>query len=232
MPTPSGITLEDLKKLDSKNLSNDEKTLFTSVIYNYVESGSNWVLLPELTSDVESMISEFKRGLCKLWKLSFGAVIEVNPNWIRLVSEGVVDAKLIDAAEEMSKQSIKRATDFAKQLKDNDIEGDVVILWDLSSNSEMVLDSEGKVRANRINVSAEFLRSLIKDSGYVLCDSYEAVLNDTVDGVAYIIAKDPNADDLSGLTKDAADKEYADSIEELQNAYKKNDEDSSEMLFL
>lgn len=146
-----------------------EQAVVSAVVGNYLTYGSNWVILPNLTRDIEELVDGLvQQGICKLWKLTFGGVLEVSPRWL---SEKLsfLGAKTLQEALGKSKAGWSKVQKYFCS-KDTPDEG-YVILWGVTNEDKMNLtdSTDDKDAIPCFNVSMQALRAQLFKVGYELC---------------------------------------------------------------
>lgn len=146
-----------------------EQAVVSAVVGNYLTYGSNWVILPNLTRGIEELVDGLvQQGICKLWKLTFGGVLEVSPRWL---SEKLsfLGAKTLQEALDKSKAGWSKVQKYFCS-KDTPDEG-YVILWGVTNEDKMNLtdSTDDKDAIPCFNVSMQALRAQLFKVGYELC---------------------------------------------------------------
>lgn len=146
-----------------------EQAAVSAVVGNYLTYGSNWVILPKLTKDIEELVADLiRQGICKLWKLTFGGVLEVSPRWLneKLSFLGV---ETLQEALGKSKAGWSKVQKYFCS-KDTPDEG-YVILWGVANEDKMNLtdSADDKDAIPCFNVSMQALRAQLFKVGYELC---------------------------------------------------------------
>lgn len=146
-----------------------EQAVVSAVVGNYLTYGSNWVILPNLTKDIEELVDGLvQRGICKLWKLTFGGVLEVSPRWLN-EKLSFLGAKTLQEALGKSKAGWSKVQKYFCS-KDTPDEG-YVILWGVTNEDRMNLtdSTDDKDAIPCFNVSMQALRAQLFKVGYELC---------------------------------------------------------------
>lgn len=146
-----------------------EQAVVSAVVGNYLTYGSNWVILPNLTKDIKELVDGLvQQGICKLWKLTFGGVLEVSPRWLN-EKLSFLGAKTLQEALGKSKAGWSKVQKYFCS-KDTPDEG-YVILWGVTNEDKMNLtDSiDDKDAIPCFNVSMQALRAQLFKVGYELC---------------------------------------------------------------
>ena len=146
-----------------------EQAVVSAVVGNYLTYGSNWVILPNLTKDIEELVDGLvQQGICKLWKLTFGGVLEVSPRWLN-EKLSFLGAKTLQEALGKSKAGWSKVQKYFCS-KDTPDEG-YVILWGVTNEDKMNLtdSTDDKDAIPCFNVSMQALRAQLLKVGYELC---------------------------------------------------------------
>lgn len=146
-----------------------EQAVVSAVVGNYLTYGSNWVILPNLTRDIEELVDGLvQQGICKLWKLTFGGVLEVSPRWLN-EKLSFLGAKTLQEALGKSKVGWSKVQKYFCS-KDTPDEG-YVILWGVTNEDQMNLtdSTDDKDAIPCFNVSMQALRAQLFKVGYELC---------------------------------------------------------------
>ena len=146
-----------------------EQAVVSAVVGNYLTYGSNWVILPNLTRDIEELVDGLvQQGICKLWKLTFGGVLEVSPRWLN-EKLSFLGAKTLQEALDKSKAGWSKVQKYFCS-KDTPDEG-YVILWGVTNEDKMNLtdSTDDKDAIPCFNVSMQALRAQLFKVGYELC---------------------------------------------------------------
>lgn len=146
-----------------------EQAVVSAVVGNYLTYGSNWVILPNLTRDIEELVDGLvQQGICKLWKLTFGGVLEVSPRWLN-GKLSFLGAKTLQEALGKSKAGWSKVQKYFCS-KDTPDEG-YVILWGVTNEDKMNLtdSTDDKDAIPCFNVSIQALRAQLFKVGYELC---------------------------------------------------------------
>lgn len=162
------LSAESLQKALA-DCSYAEQAVVSAVVGNYLTYGSNWVILPKLTKDIEELVDGLvQQGICKLWKLTFGGVLEVSPRWLneKLSFLGV---ETLQEALGKSKAGWSKVQKYFCS-KDTPDEG-YVILWGVANEDKMNLtdSADDKDAIPCFNVSMQALRAQLFKVGYELC---------------------------------------------------------------
>lgn len=162
------LSAESLQKALA-DCSYDEQAVVSAVVGNYLTYGSNWVILPNLTKDIEELVDGLvQQGICKLWKLTFGGVLEVSPRWLN-EKLSFLGAKTLQEALGKSKAGWSKVQKYFCS-KDTPDEG-YVILWGVTNEDKMNLtdSADDKDAIPCFNVSMQALRAQLFKVGYELC---------------------------------------------------------------
>lgn len=162
------LSAESLQKALA-DCSYDEQAVVSAVVGNYLTYGSNWVILPNLTKDIEELVDGLvQQGICKLWKLTFGGVLEVSPRWLN-GKLPFLGAKTLQEALGKSKAGWSKVQKYFCS-KDTPDEG-YVILWGVTNEDKMNLtdSTDDKDAIPCFNVSMQALRAQLFKVGYELC---------------------------------------------------------------
>lgn len=146
-----------------------EQAVVSAVVGNYLTYGSNWVILPNLTKDIKELVDGLvQQGICKLWKLTFGGVLEVSPRWLN-EKLSFLGAKTLQEALGKSKAGWSKVQKYFCS-KDTPDEG-YVILWGVTNEDKMNLtdSTDDKDAIPCFNVSMQALRAQLFKVGYELC---------------------------------------------------------------
>lgn len=146
-----------------------EQAVVSAVVGNYLTYGSNWVILPNLTKDIKELVDgPVQQGICKLWKLTFGGVLEVSPRWLN-GKLSFLGAKTLQEALGKSKAGWSKVQKYFCS-KDTPDEG-YVILWGVTNEDKMNLtdSTDDKDAIPCFNVSMQALRAQLFKVGYELC---------------------------------------------------------------
>jgi hypothetical protein len=162
------LSAESLQKALA-DYSYAEQAVVSAVVGNYLTYGSNWVILPNLTRDIEELVDGLvQQGICKLWKLTFGGVLEVSPRWLN-EKLSFLGAKTLQEALGKSKAGWSKVQKYFCS-KDTPDEG-YVILWGVTNEDKMNLtdSTDDKDAIPCFNVSMQALRAQLFKVGYELC---------------------------------------------------------------
>lgn len=146
-----------------------EQAVAGAIVGNYLTYGSNWVILPNLTRDIEELVDGLvQQGICKLWKLTFGGVLEASPRWLN-GKLSFLGAKTLQEALGKSKAGWSKVQKYFCS-KDTPDEG-YVILWGVTNEDRMNLtdSTDDKDAIPCFNVSMQALRAQLFKVGYELC---------------------------------------------------------------
>lgn len=146
-----------------------EQAVVSAVVGNYLTYGSNWVILPKLTKDIEELVADLiYRGICKLWKFTFGGVLEVSPRWL--------NEKLSFLGTNTLKETISKAKGNWSRVQEYFCSEDTpdegyVIFWGVTDEDKMNLtdSADDKDAIPCFNVSMQALRAQLSKVGYELC---------------------------------------------------------------
>ena len=146
-----------------------EQAVVSAVVGNYLTCGSNWVILPKLTKDIEELVADLiYRGSCKLWKFTFGGVLEVSPRWL--------NEKLSFLGTNTLKETISKAKGNWSRVQEYFCSEDTpdegyVIFWGVTDEDKMNLtdSADDKDAIPCFNVSMQALRAQLSKVGYELC---------------------------------------------------------------
>lgn len=162
------LSAESLQKALA-DCSYAEQAVASAVVGNYLTYGSNWVILPNLTKDIEELVDGLvQRGICKLWKLTFGGVLEVSPRWLN-GKLSFLGAETLQEALGKSKAGWSKVQKYFCSKGTPD-EG-YVILWGVTNEDRMNLtdSTDDKDAIPCFNVSMQALRAQLFKVGYELC---------------------------------------------------------------
>ena len=162
------LSAESLQKALA-DCSYAEQAVVSAVVGNYLTYGSNWVILPNLTKDIEELVDGLvQQGICKMWKLTFGGVLEVSPRWLNK-KLSFLGAKTLQEALGKSKAGWSKVQKYFCS-KDTPDEG-YVILWGVTNEDKMNLtdSADDKDAIPCFNVSMQALRAQLFKVGYELC---------------------------------------------------------------
>lgn len=162
------LSAESLQKALA-DCSYAEQAVVSAVVGNYLTYGSNWVILPNITKDIEELVGDLiQRGICKLWKFAFGGVLEVSPKWLNEKLSFLGTNTLKEAAQRVKSNWSKVQEYFCS--KDTPDEG-YVIFWGVTNEDKMNLtdSADAKDDIPCFNVSMQALRAQLLKVGYELC---------------------------------------------------------------
>lgn len=181
-----------------------EQAVVSAVVGNYLTYGSNWVILPNLTKDIKELVDGLvQQGICKLWKLTFGGVLEVSPRWLN-EKLSFLGAKTLQEALGKSKAGWSKVQKYFCS-KDTPDEG-YVILWGVTNEDKMNLtdSTDDKDAIPCFNVSMQALRAQLFKVGYELCGLEQCGMLPQAQGILALYWK--------------ADKDYGEMSAEEQEA--------------
>ena len=181
-----------------------EQAVVSAVVGNYLTYGSNWVILPKLTKDIEELVADLiQQGICKLWKFTFGGVLEVSPRWL--------NKKLSFLGTNTLKEAIGRAKSNWSRVKEYFCSEDTpdegyVIFWGVINEDKMNLtdSADDKDAIPCFNVSMQALRAQLLKVGYELCGLEQCGMLPQAQGILALYWK--------------ADKDYGEMPEEEQES--------------
>lgn len=181
-----------------------EQVVASVVTGNYLTYGSNWIILPSLTRDIEELVAGLvQQGICKLWKLTFGGVLEVSPRWLN-EKLSFLGAKTLQEAVLKSKASWSRVKEYF--CSENTPDEGYVILWGVTNEDKINLtdSANDKDAVLCFNVSMQALRAQLFKVGYELCGLEQCGMLPQAQGILALYWK--------------ADKEYGEMSEEEQES--------------
>ena len=177
----------------NKGLSYEDSMVFTSVLFNWLQFGANWVFLAEAeySQNLRSLLSNTTKGIARVHKVQQGRIVEVNPRWIAETANGIVDPQAIEYSLQMIRNSGDAVGDAILRLKQDGSEGAVLVFWSISESGSYGLNQEG-VEVIRLAASPEKYRKKILEAGYFMSTEEDSWLLPQCDGVAYMVGRDDN----------------------------------------
>lgn len=197
------LSAESLQKALA-DCSYAEQAVASAVVGNYLTYGSSWVILPNLTKDIEELVDGLvQQGICKLWKLTFGGVLEVSPRWLN-EKLSFLGAKTLQEALGKSKASWSGVQKYF--CSENTPDEGYVILWGVANEDRMNLtdSTDDKDAVPCFNVSMQALRAQLFKVGYELCGLEQCGMLPQAQGILALYWK--------------ADKDYGEMSEEEQES--------------
>lgn len=181
-----------------------EQAVASAVVGNYLTYGSNWVILPNLTKDIEDLVGGLtQRGICKLWKFTFGGVLEVSPKWLH-EKLSFLGAKTLQEVVVKSKAGWSRVKEYF--CSENTPDEGYVIFWGVTNEDKVNLTdgTDDKDAVPCFNVSMQALRAQLLKVGYELCGTEQCGILPQAQGILALYWK--------------ADKDYGEMSNEEQEA--------------
>lgn len=181
--------------ITNKGLSYEDSMVFTSVLFNWLQFGANWVLLTEVeyTENLRSLLGSTSKGIVRVHKVQQGRIVEVNPRWVAETANGIVDPQAIEYSLQMIRNSGNVVGDAILRLKQDGSEGAVLVFWSISESCSYGLNQEG-VEVIRLAASPEKYRKKILEAGYFMSTEEDSWLLPQCDGVAYMVGRDDDKD--------------------------------------